>query len=483
MTAPLPRMESVSEALRDALPARGLRFPPNVDTYRHDMARWIVGGEPFAVALPRTTDEVQAVMRIAAASGTPVVPRGAGSGLSGGATAIDGCIVLSLELMDQVLEIDRENQTVLLEPGVINSDVSMAVRDLGLWYPPDPASLEFSTIGGNVATNAGGMCCMKYGVTRDYVLGLEVVLADGRVLNTGRNTIKGVAGYDLTSLFVGSEGTLGVITKIRLRLRTAPPSARTVAAFFPTLATAGDAVRRIAAAGVTPSMLEIMDRHTITAVDEWKRMDLDRSAGALLIAQSDAGDGQSEIEVDQIGLACTSAGASSVTVSTDPIEAEQLLLVRRLALPALERQGSILLDDIGVPRSRIPELLEEIEVIAARHDVVVGTFGHAGDGNMHPTIVYDAADPDETVAAQAAFDEIVRAAVLLDGTVTGEHGVGLLKRAYLEQEIGAVAVDTMRVIKTSLDPLGILNPGKALATPRPAPAVVATSPEARSADA
>ena len=430
--------------------------------YRHDQAAWVEGGKPLAVVLAGSTVDVQATLRVATAHRVPVVTRGAGSGLSGGAAALDGCIVLCVAGMDRILEIDPVDQTIEVEPGVINEAVSAAAREHGLWYPPDPASRGFSTIGGNVATNAGGLCCVKYGVTGDYVLGLEVVLADGSLLTTGRRTIKGVAGLDLTRLFVGSEGTLGVVTRARLRLRPLPPPPATVVAFFPTPAAAGRAVAALGAAGVVPSLLELMDRTTVRAVEEWKRMDLDVDAGALLLAQSDAAGPGRDAEVRAVVAACEAEGATYTASTTDPAEGAVLLEARRLAYPALERLGATLLDDVAVPRSRVAELIEVVERIAAEHGVVIGTFGHAGDGNMHPTIVVPHGDVTARAAAGAAFDDIVHAAIRLDGTITGEHGVGSLKHGFLETELGPTAVDVQRRIKAALDPHGILNPGRAL---------------------
>jgi glycolate oxidase len=292
------------------------------------------------------------------------------------------------------------------------------------------------------------------------VLGLHVVLADGSLLRTGRRTIKGVAGYDLARLFVGSEGTLGVIVQATLRLRPNPPPATTLVAFFPALQSATHAVAAITAAGVVPSLLELLDRTTVCAVDDWKRMGLDREAAALLLAQSDAP--ASDHEIERMAACCQEAGATFVTFTSDPNEGEQLLAARRLAYPALERQGATLLDDVAVPRSRIPDFITAVERIAEQTGLLIGTFGHVGDGNMHPTIVFARDDEAQAQAAQRAFDAIVCTALELDGTVTGEHGVGILKRAHLARELGSVALGVHRAIKAALDPLGVLNPGKVL---------------------
>ncbi|MTV24202.1 FAD-binding protein [Nitriliruptoraceae bacterium ZYF776] len=452
---------SFVEQLGDALPAGALVTDPDVlETYRFDRTEWIVPGTPAAAAFPTTTAQVAAAVRIAGDHGVAIVPRGAGSSLCGGSAAIDGCLVLSLERMDRILEIDPVDQQAVVEPGVINAQLSEATAPHGLFYPPDPASKAFCSIGGNVATNAGGLCCVKYGVTRDYVLGLEVVLADGSVIETGRRTIKGVAGLDLTQLLIGSEGTLGIVTKVRTRLRPAPTGASTMVAVFPTLTSAGDAVAALTTSGLQLSLLEIVDRATVVAVDDWKRMDLDRDAAALLLAQSDAPEPLRGAEVARTAELCDSAGASYTAVTDDPDEAEQLLQARRLAIPALERLGRILLDDIGVPRSRIPELFARTEAISAARDVLIGTFGHAGDGNMHPTIVVPHGDADALVRGRAAFDDLLEAALDLGGTITGEHGVGSVKEPFLERELGAGNLDVQRRIKRALDPQGLLNPGK-----------------------
>ena len=461
MTA-VARGTEALDALAERLPASSVLTDPEVmESYRRDQASFVEAGMPLAVVRPTTTAEVQELLRIASAHRVPVVPRGAGSGLSGGANALDGCLVLSLTRMDRIIEVDPRSLFAVIEPGVINADLSAAVADLGLWYPPDPASAGFSTIGGNIATNAGGLCCVKYGVTGDSVLGLEVALADGSALRTGGRTVKGVAGYNLTGLFVGSEGTLGVITEATVRLHPPPPPPTTLVAFFADLTSAGAAIAEITSA-TSPSLLEVMDRTTVRAVDGWKHMDLDLDAAAMVLARSDAGGDQGTLDVERMGKACSSAGATFVAQSTDPMEADLLMTARRLALPALERQGGILLDDVAVPLGRIPELIRAIEGVGERHEVLIGTFGHAGDGNMHPTIVFDHRDHGAVARARSAFEDIVRAALSLGGTITGEHGVGLLKKPFLREEIGEVGRSIHGRVKGALDPADILNPGKVL---------------------
>jgi glycolate oxidase len=448
--------------LRAALGDGGVVTDPDILlAYRRDRAGLVPDGTPLAAASPRSTAEVTEVVRLAARHGVPIVPRGAGSGLAGGANAVDGCVVLSLTAMDAIVEIDQDELSATVQPGVLNATLSRAVQDLGLWYPPDPASWEFSTIGGNLATNAGGLCCVKYGVTRDAVLGLEVVLADGTVTRVGRGTVKGVAGYDLVGLLVGSEGTLGVITEATLRLRPAPHPSVTLVASFPSLARAGDAIAAIVRA-TSPSLLEVLDNTTIRAVERYKRMDLDLDAAALLVGQSDLPGQQGEHEIASIECACEAAGADLIVTTMDPQESELLLAARRLAYPALEQLGTTLLDDVAVPRSAVTRMVGEVAAIAERHGVLIGTFGHAGDGNLHPTIVYDAAEPSQVQAASDAFDDLVTAALRLGGTVTGEHGVGSLKRDHLATELGAVGLRLHRAVKTAFDPDHLLNPGKVL---------------------
>jgi glycolate oxidase len=429
-----------------------------VSPYRADQTEWVAAGTPAAVVLAHGVEDVVATLVWATRHHIPIVPRGAGSGLSGGASAVDGCVVLSLERMDRILEVDPENQTALVEPGVINADVGRASAQHDLWYPPDPASFEFSTIGGNVATNAGGLCCVKYGVTGDHVLGLEVVLTDGSVIWTGRRTVKGVAGYDLTNLFVGSEGTLGVVTKALLRLRRRRKPGPICLALFRTLRSAGQAVTGILRE-TEPYLLEIMDRRCIRAVEEWKGVGLDPGAEAMLLAQLEEHDA---VGIGLVEGACAAAGASSVAVSTDEFEAEQLLTVRRLTYPALERLGPTLLDDVAVPRSELVRFIAGVSEISEDLGVEIATFGHAGDGNLHPTILYQRS-VEGRAAAGSAFSRVVDLAIEVGGTCTGEHGVGSLKIPFLVREQGERVIDLQRGLKRVFDPMGVLNPGKGIA--------------------
>ncbi|MGC4111986.1 MAG: FAD-linked oxidase C-terminal domain-containing protein [Nocardioides sp.] len=432
----------------------------SMERLSRDHAEGAPVGRPAAVVLPTTTEHVRRVVTTCYERRVPVVTRGAGTGLSGGANAVDGCVVVSLERMDRILEINTLERLAVVEPGVVNDDLRAAVGAKGLWYPPDPASSPWSTIGGNVATNAGGVCCVKYGVTGDYVLALEVVTATGAVLRVGRRTAKGVAGYDLTSLMVGSEGTLGIITEITVRLRPLPSAAITVAGFFPSIAAAGEAVRTVLEAGVTPSALELVDRHCLEAVDRWKSMGLSVDAEVVLLGQVDEPGEGGERLADLMKSCFTRAGATWADRSTDPQEADALFAARRLAYPALERLGPVLTMDVCVPTGAVPDALTRIETVAERHDVLIANVAHAGDGNLHPMIVTSPGDEAAGVRAEAAHAEILDLAVELGGTVTGEHGVGLIKRQGLAHELTPDQLALHRAVKQALDPAGILNPGK-----------------------
>ena len=450
------------DALIAALPdGRVIADPDIVESYRRDQTAVVAPGKPLCGVAPRATAEVTETMRWATKHRVPVVPRGGGTSLAGGASAIDGCVMLSMTRMDQILEMVPADDFAVAEAGVLNANLDRAAAEHGLMYAPDPSSYEISTIGGNLATNAGGLRCVKYGVTRDATLGLEVVLADGSVLRTGRRTIKGVAGYDLTSLFVGSEGTLGVITSATLRLRprpSAPPV--TLAASFPSFGMAAQAVTAILRARLQPSLLELLDRATLRAIDDWKNLGFGDSVHALLIAQDDSDD-----SVRRAGIMrdiCTEHGALLADVSASEAESRQLLDIRRLSYASIERLGATLVEDVCVPRSRLPDMVECIERAADRHGVMIATVAHAGDGNLHPVFVFDRglAEGDVPPAIWAAADEVFRAALDMGGTLTGEHGVGLIKRRWLALELGEDSLAVHRAIKNALDPAGILNPGR-----------------------
>ena len=450
-------------AIRARIPAvRLLTEPIDREGYRLDETSYLRAGLPRAVALPTTTQEVVELVRIAAELRVPIVPRGAGTGLSGGAAGIDGALTIAFTAMDRIIEIDRENLVAVVQPGVINAHLKEAVAAQGLFYPPDPASFETCSIGGNLGTNAGGLCCVKYGQTRDSVLSLEVVMADGTIIRTGGRNLKDVAGYSLTHLFIGSQGTLAITTEAMLKLRPAPPPRLTMLAFFATLESAGAAVAGLAAAGLTPVTLELLDQFTIAAVDDMNDLGLDRTAAAMLMIESDMPGVAATAELEMAEAVCRTAGATDCVRAADTQEADWLRQARRAAHYALERLGEVRMEDVGVPRSRVPEMLRAIESIAARHDVRIGTFGHAGDGNLHPDLVFERGDPTAEAKTEAVKKDLYRAALDLGGTVTGEHGIGSTRREWLEIQRGPDAVRVMRAIKAALDPLGILNPGRVL---------------------
>src|SRR3954447_19194007 len=455
--------DTIATALAAVLPADRLVTDPDVlASYAHDDAEWAPYELPVALVRPRTAEEVQSVVRLCIEFGAPVVPRGAGTGLSGGANATAGSVVVSLERMDAVLQVDELERFAVVQPGVINDDLRAHVAGHGLWYPPDPASSPWSTIGGNVATNAGGLCCVKYGVTRDYVLGMQVVTGTGELVRLGRRTAKGVAGFDLAGLMVGSEGTLGIVTEVTVRLRPLRDPERTIAGWFDSVVDAGRAVTAVAAAGLTPSALELVDRECLRAVDAWKNMGLSADAAVVLLGRVDTPGVAGDAEAAAMLAAFEGAGATFAAVSSDQAEADALFAARRLAYPALERLGPVLTEDVCVPKAAVPEMLGRIEAIAARHDTRIANIAHAGDGNLHPLLITPLGDEPARARAQLAFEEIITEALALGGTVTGEHGVGLLKRGGLAAELSPAVLQMHHAVKAALDPHGILNPGKVI---------------------
>lgn len=451
------------EGLLETLPSgRVLTATDSLTSYLQDEGEWASFGMPCAVVRAESTDDVVATVRWCVSTGTPLVCRGAGTGLSGAANALEGGVVLSFERMNAVLEVDEEERWARVQPGVVNDALRAHVAEVGLWYPPDPASSPWSTIGGNVATNAGGMCCVKYGVTRDYVLELEVVTGTGEVTRLGRRTAKGVAGYDLVGLVVGSEGTLAVVTEIVVRLKPLPRPPITVAGYFDSLVDAGKAVAAVARSGLVPTALELVDRHCLEAVDAWKHMGLATEASAVLIGRTDARGEQGDWEAAELARCFEEGGATFAAVSSDEQESEALYAARRLAYPALERLGPVLTEDVCVPRGAVPAMLATIQAIGEAHDVLIANIAHAGDGNLHPLIITPAGDEAARARAHEAFTEIIDAALAAGGTVTGEHGVGTLKLEGLGKELGATSVALHHAIKDAMDPHGILNPGRAI---------------------
>ncbi|HPT95093.1 MAG TPA: FAD-linked oxidase C-terminal domain-containing protein [Microbacteriaceae bacterium] len=457
----LPADTSLIDALVAALPEGSvITNPASMDAYRWDRANDPNAGTPLVVVRVTSTEEVQTVVRLAAAANVPIVPRGAGSGLSGGSTAINGCIVLSLDRMREIT-VDPVTRTVVSQPGAFNAEVKAAAAEHGLWYPPDPASFQFCSIGGNVATNAGGLCCVKYGVTTDYVLGMTVVLSDGRAVKLGGPKIKDVAGYSLTKLFTGSEGTLGIITEVVLRLIPAQRPPTTLVATFATLEDAMSAVLGITQA-MRPSMLEFMDRVSINAVEDVTKMGLDRTAAAMLVVQSDEPAGHAGVEIAQVEALCALSNATECFFTDDLEEGEAFVVARRIAIPSVEKMGTVLMEDVGVPLPRLGDLVMGIEQISQHRDVIIAVIAHAGDGNTHPLLVVNPNDPAQQARAEIAYGEVMDLAISLGGTITGEHGVGRLKKPWLADYLGPDVLELNHRIKTALDPAGILNPGAVL---------------------
>jgi glycolate oxidase len=431
-----------------------------LDDARADKSGHVAPSFPLAVIEARSIADVQATLRFASARRIPVVARGAGTGLAGGAIGSEGEIVLSTLRMNRVLEVSLDDELAVVEPGVINADLNAAIFDRGLWWAPDPASRAISTVGGNIATNAGGLLCVKYGVTREAVLGLKVVLADGRLLELGHRTVKGVTGYDLTALMIGSEGTLGVIVEATLRLRPLPKGVPvTVKAAFPTVEQAARASSVVSASGITPAIMELLDPGAVRNISSHLNVDL--GDGALLLAQTD-GLGAAE-EAAAIAAIMRSLGGE-VEQTEDADEAKRLFDIRRAFHPSLQRLGTVLIEDVAVPRSALPAMFASIERISAKYGIEIPTVAHAGDGNLHPNFVFDAPEVGGHVDVPdhvwAAADEMFLDCLRLGGTLTGEHGVGILKKRWLRDELGDDSFALQRQIKQVFDPDNILNPGK-----------------------
>mgnify|MGYP000918066873 FL=1 len=416
---------------------------------------------PECVAFPGNEMEIAALLQLANRHRFPVFPRGAGSGMVGAAIPEGGGLVMVLRRLNRILAIDEDNMLAVVQPGVVTGDFQKAVRTLGLYYPPDPASLPFSTLGGNVAMCAGGPKAVKYGVTRDYVLGLRVVLPTGEPLRTGTRTVKGVVGYDLTRLLVGSEGTLGVFTEIVLRLIPAPESERTMLAVFADIEGAAQAVSEIIRQRIVPSTLELMDQATVRVVEDYLRIGLPVESEALLLIEVDGPACALDQQMERIVSICRRCGASETKIADSEAERNQLWLARRSISPALRqlKPGKIN-EDVTVPRTRIPQLIRAVQALAARYDLLIVCFGHAGDGNIHTNIMLDRSDPGELGRAEQAVEELFRTVLDLEGTLSGEHGVGIAKSPFFQWEVGREGYDAMWRIKQALDPLNILNPGK-----------------------
>lgn len=416
---------------------------------------------PELVAFPRSPEQVSAVLKLANEHGFPVTPRGAGSGFTGAAIPTHLGVVLSMTRMNRILEIDTDNLTALVEPGVITAVFQRKVEDMGLFYPPDPASLKMSTLGGNVATGAGGPRAVKYGVTRDYVLGLEVVLPTGEIISVGARTVKSVVGYDLTRLMTGSEGTLGVITKIRLRLLPKPESTRTALAVFATVDSAAKTVSSIIRDKIIPRTLEFMDKSAVAAVEDYLHAGLSTEAAAILLIETDGPPASADAELARIREICAGMGAVKVDVAQNEAERETLWNVRRAISPAILRvRPSKINEDVTVPRSMIPALMTRLSKLSERTGFPIINFGHAGDGNIHVNVMTDKRNKEEYERAKVVVDEVFDICLQLGGTLSGEHGIGVSKAPYIEKEIGGIGIELTRRLKAVFDPNNILNPGK-----------------------
>jgi len=446
------------KTIKDILPGKVSTSPEELYCYGFDASS--TQGIPLAVVRPVTTEDVSKIASFASENNVSLVPRGAGSGMTGGAVPLNGSVVLSFEGMNRIVDIDERSMIATVEPGVINGQFQDRLEPLNLFYPPDPSSMGFCTIGGNVAENAGGPRAVKYGVTRDYVLGLEVVLPDGSVINTGSRTFKGVVGYDITSLMVGSEGTLGIITKVFLKLLPLPEETVTLLCSFPDLDKAALAVPEITSSGIIPSVLEFMDREAILAVEQYKPVGMPLDAEAVLLIESDGTRRHVLEEAEKIASVCKSLGAD-VRIADDVFSRKRLWESRRALSPALYHISPTKInEDIVVPRARIPDMLKALKGIAIRHDLRIVNFGHAGDGNIHVNIMTDENDTEDFRRATEAVKDVFEVALSLDGTISGEHGIGLTKAPYLDMELSGASISLMKAIKNVFDPEGILNPGK-----------------------
>jgi glycolate oxidase len=438
-----------------------LHTPEDLAVYSYDAT--FAEGSPEIVVLPANTDEVSQVVKLAAEARVPIVARGMGSGMAAGSIpAVAGGMVVSLTRMNHILDIDTENATVSTEAGVVTADLQAAVEKIGLFYPPDPSSIRHSTIGGNIACNAGGPRCLKYGVTGDYVLGLTVVLADGQILKTGGKPIKNVTGYDLNGLFTGSEGTLGLVTEALLKLVAKPRYAKTALAEFASLDDASRTVNAILSAGIVPAALELMDQTAILCIEEAMHLGLNTDIEASIIIETDGADEQTVTsEIEACAEICKESGAQTVKLAQNETERANLWKARRSISPSLARKAPNKLgEDITVPRSAIPEVIQRLRAISDEYGLPIVIFGHAGDGNLHPNILFDKRQPEQWKKVEQMVAEMFNASLAVGGTLSGEHGVGLLKRPYMEQALGSLSIDVQRHIKQALDPLNILNPGK-----------------------
>ena len=457
----MPSLAEIAEILAGIFPENAiLKSREDLVPYSFD-ATATLQQMPVAVVFARTVDEVSRLLRAANERGVVIVPRGSGTGLSGGSIPVEGSIVLCLTQMNRVLEVDSRNLTLLAEAGATTLSIAEAAAQAGLFYPPDPGSMKISTIGGNVAENSGGLRGLKYGVTRDYVMGLEVVLPSGEVIFTGNKCVKDVAGYSLRDLFIGSEGTLGIVTKVLLSLIPKPAAGRTLLAIFDRMEDAANTVSEIIAAKIIPCTLEFLDRVTINCVEDFAAIGLPRDASAILLMETDGHPAAVEEEANRMAGIAKGLNARDVKVAQTAEEALRLATARRAAFSSLARIApTTILEDATVPRSELARMVGQIQHIAEKYRLKVGTFGHMGDGNLHPTFLTNEKDPEEMHRVELAMKEIFDHALALGGTITGEHGVGLAKKPFLKGALGELNLEVMKRIKKSFDPNGILNPGK-----------------------
>ncbi len=448
---------------------RDIVGPENVLTSKADLICYsydatIVEHLPEAVVYPHSVEEISQLMQFANREEVPVTPRGAGSGLSGGSVPLEGGLVVVVSDMNRILEINTDDLYTVVEPGVVTLDLDETVSEYGLMYAPDPASNKTSTLGGNIAEDAGGLRALKYGVTHDYVLELEAVLPTGEVITCGSKAVKSVSGYNLHQLLVGSEGTLAIITKASLELLPKPKHTESLLVTFDEAQAAGEAVAAIIKAGIIPCTLEFLDNATIHAIEDFKPCGLPRDAGAVLLIETDGPASASKEEADEIVAVCQEKGARNVQRAANAEERDTLWAARRTAFSALANvRPTVILEDATVRRSRVPDMLRAVEEIAAKYNVQVGTFGHAGDGNLHPTFLTDIRDEEEFARVEKAIDELFEAAMKLEGTISGEHGIGIMKRKYMPLQFSPETMDAFKKLRAALDPKGILNPGKLIA--------------------
>tara|TARA_X000001036_G_scaffold234406_1_gene218870 strand:+ start:6031 stop:7398 length:1368 start_codon:yes stop_codon:yes gene_type:complete len=453
-------VNEAKKELIDILPKDSIEFnSETLKNFSQDRAIIESYGKAIALVMPKSKQEILSVVKIANKFKIPIVPRGAGTGLTGGSNAIDNCILLSLHRLNKILSIDVSNRMAIVEPGVINSAIKEEVAKKNLFYPPDPASYDISSIGGNVATNAGGLCCVKYGVTRDYVMGLEVVLGTGEVINTGRKTIKNTSGYDFTGIFIGSEGTLGIITKITLKLLPTPPISSTGIAYFNDLPNAGKAILEIFNKGFDPNLMEIIDNLSLIQVQKVYSMSVDTNASCVIMMQTNGVNSFDDIK--KMLAICIKNGAYNTKNVNDPKEGEKIFEIRRKVWPAFEKLGkSMLPEDVAVPRQNLAKLLQGIINIGKKYKIEIPTIGHAGDGNLHPLFVFDHNKNEEVDKVRKAFVDIINLSLKLGGTIAGEHGIGTLKKDFIKYELDEIQLKKMKEIKNLFDPNSILNPGK-----------------------